>query len=180
MELSIKGRFIMVLQNLLFSFIICFPLLSIAGMRLSDQRLAEIEKIAAPFNRESLLTNVTFIKSLSVPGPAWTKSDGQGHFTIEVNPDILSQLSQTSADLIYFHELGHVHLKHLPLLQQHPEMAEICELEADAFSAFVFRKLDVVDQPLIDFLKFTKTQGTKPSGEDRIRIYSKILNIQGI
>lgn len=95
---------------------------------------------------------------------------------IEYNPTLLGRFPKTVTNLVFYHELGHIHLGHIMSLKIYPERAEEFEFEADIFAATLYKRLEKTDDGLEDFFKFMDGQTkTKPSGPERAKIFRSIL-----
>lgn len=146
---------------------------------ISTIRIAEIKAIAYSVEFTSIQKIFKKIEfDSSFPGPAASrKMDDAVNYELVINPIIMKSFPESVRTLILYHEMGHYYLGHLdqPYLDD-IEFRSSIEFEADAFSAFLYRKNA---QPLDDLKNFIKSMesqtDTVPSGSERAKIFENIL-----
>ena len=134
---------------------------------------AQVEKVAL-FNFDDFFS---YENDESFPGPAASMKIFTGYYVMKINPKIMNTLSPAAQKIIYYHEVGHYFLGHLdqPYLSNKDYQRTI-ELEADAFSALIFKKREVVNADVYKFMDFLrKSQGMWPVGHERASLFEFLL-----
>ena len=109
------------------------------SIEVPETRILEIKKIVDQFESEKDFKDIPEIVNLRMRGPARTILTPDGP-VIVVNPEIFSKFPDVAQSFVYYHELGHVYLKHIEMPYPGPEAALYFEVEADIFASFMYKK----------------------------------------
>jgi hypothetical protein len=155
-----------------------FPLLLLSSSHLwampSPERLQQIQAIADRLDPNHLFDGIQIDYNSELDGPAVSRKS-ENIYEITYNPDLLKEFPKSAGTLIGYHELGHILLGHSDMDPKLKDRATV-EFEADAFAAFLYRRLNLVDKDLLSFLDFTASQTqTTPPGNERADLFRKIL-----
>lgn len=140
----------------------------------SQDRLQQIQISTQKLDAGHLFDHIQISYDESAPGPAVSRKV-EGGYEITYNPKILAQLSVAAQTLISYHELGHIVLGHSDMDPKVKDRAKV-EFEADAFAAFLYKRLHAIDTDLLAFINFIATQDkTTPPGNERADLFRKLL-----
>lgn len=141
-----------------------------------QSRLDEISSLANRLTAAQLWAGVVLKENYVMPGPAWSRPLTEQDYLIEYNPQILGELSESSKNFIFYHELGHRFLHHHDRLRQHPEDLVEIEFEADAFAVFLTLNFHLMDRELMSFFNVIRGQEhSRPTGLERFNLITFIL-----
>lgn len=156
-------------------FIVLLTLFSLSAWAdTSPQRVSEIKMIVDQIDPSTMFKSVSFMHTLPLETPAASRHSGEKEFVIGINHKYFDLLSPAAQNLVIFHELGHIFLGHTELSEQDFDAHEV-ELEADYFSAFMFKRFEVTNQDFWNFINEISLQHTSPPGSKRAHIFTSII-----